>query len=147
MNRPACWPLLLAARRFTIEVVHRTGAVDQGAGTIEVRCPDPGTVIWREQGRWTRGSLAGIGFGNHTAWAIEGGMLQLSHLRRGEAAPVFLVRLESTAEATMVSQQPHQCGRDQYSARLAWEPDRLSLRWDVESSTDPYQLLLTVWGG
>lgn len=146
-NRPACWPLLLAARRFTIEVAHRTGAVQQGAGIIEVRSPDPGHVVWRERGRWTAGSLAGIEFSNSTAWAIEGRILELSHLRRGEAAPVHLVRLVSTTDNAMVSQRPHQCGRDRYSARLAWESDRLSLHWTVASPTDPYELGLTVWGG
>jgi hypothetical protein len=155
MIPPTPWSILLQARHFSLHVVTmgEAGARLEQTGSGQIRVeqredPDRSTIIWRERGRWTSGPVAGVPFGNSTAWCRPAGAagLELSHLRRGDHDPTFLVRLQPAAPGVMVSERPHLCGPDSYSALLSWSGTRLELRWDILSPTDPYQLRLTAWG-
>ena len=155
MIPPTPWSILLQARHFSLHVVRMGDAGVQlehmGSGRIRVEQhenPDRSTIIWRERGCWTSGPVAGVPFGNSTAWCRNAGAagLDLSHLRRGNRVPTFLVRLQPAAPGLMVSERPHLCGPDSYSASLSWSEGHLELRWDILSPTDPYQLRLAAWG-
>lgn len=143
------WRLLSHVRQFSIQVLTPADSVLRpsrvGSGQVRVeRDPNQSTVIWREQGRWTAGPFAGISFSNSSAWRELPGQqaIELSHLRRGDAVPTFLVRLKPTASGAWVSTEPHVCGADRYSATLTWDSAGLRLAWEVRSPTDPYLMLL-----
>lgn len=148
------WPLLFEARHFTLEMTSLDGGdpriVQRGSGRIRTEPWDSAegsAVVWREWGRWTEGSLAGVKFRNSTVWRRRAGWsgLELSHLRRGDRAPTFLVDLEPDRSGFLASRLPHDCGLDRYSASLRWDGSRLELCWAVRSPTDPYRLRLLAW--
>lgn len=135
------WAQLLAARSFSLRMEPRTGPSLWGRGRIRVEGAEP-AVVWREEGCWLSGPLAGISFHNATAWhrAVDGTAVDLSHLRRGDTRPTFLVRLVPAAVGRWSSAEPHRCGADLYSAWLSTTPDDLTLGWEVEGPSDQYRL-------
>jgi Family of unknown function (DUF6314) len=143
------WPLLRRVRQFSIAVEPRAAAGPRvphtGIGRLRVEhttSPATSTLIWREHGRWTSGPLAGLAFRNATAWSRVIGQtgLELSHLRRGDGTPTFLVHLEPGPSGAWVTREPHTCGADLYSAVLEWDAQTLHLSWEVESPSEPYRL-------
>jgi Family of unknown function (DUF6314) len=143
------WHLLRQVRQFSIAVEPHAAdgprVPQAGIGRLQVEhswSADTSTLIWREQGRWTSGPLAGLVFRNATAWRRVIGQtgLELSHLRRGDRAPTFLVHLEPGPSGAWVTREPHACGADLYSAVLEWDAHTLHLSWEVKSPADAYRL-------
>jgi len=144
------WPVLQSVREFSIQILTHTEHGFQttllGSGHLQVEHVDArggAAVVWREKGRWTSGPLAGIPFHNSSEWRglPETQAIELSHLRRGDASPTFLVRLEPTASGAWASAEPHACGADYYSAILHCNGEGLRLSWDVRSPSDAYRLV------
>ena len=145
------WSLLQSVRHFSIAV--ETYAEDGprvshlGIGRLQVEhatSATASTLIWRESGRWTSGPLAGLSFRNTSSWrrVADQPELALSHLRRGDQAPTFLVTLVPGPSGAWVAREPHACGPDLYYAVLEWGARHLCLSWDVKSPSDPYRLRL-----
>jgi len=137
--------VLRQARRFLLRVEAPNRPPLSGDGRITAEPLGEG-LVWREQGRWRTGALAGAGFHNATAWQPAADGAELSHLRRGDHAPTFLVRLGPAGPARWESVAPHHCGADRYSAWLELAAGKLRLGWEVASPSDPYRLVLEITG-
>lgn len=154
MTPRGLWSLLASVRRFEITVLTptETGLTRShtGLGTLRAEASTSAvgsTVVWHELGHWLSGPLAGIRFGNTTAWRFPVGApaLHVSHLRRGARSPTFLAILRPDARGKWAAEAPHICGADRYHPTLACRGGRLRLEWEVQSPTDAYLLRLEAW--
>ena len=146
--------LLAAVRRFEITVLTstQTGLRPRHTGVgvlrVDVSTSAVGsTVVWHETGQWLSDPLAGIRFGNTTAWRFPAGgpAPHVSHLRRGSQSPTFLAILRPGPAGTWAAEAPHVCGQDLYFPTLGCRDRRLWLEWEVRSPTDPYVLRVEAW--
>ena len=110
------WKQLAAVRTLTFQATSEaavtTGWVGIGRGTVEVETPDATSLLSRESGSWTTPRGKEIGFHNIYRWKLEGGAIQLEHLRFGPDAPVLLFALEAMGPGKLASSCPHLCAED-----------------------------------
>ncbi|WP_192034750.1 DUF6314 family protein [Halomonas sp. YLGW01] len=117
----------------------RSGAASQcdwsGEGHGRVTVSEEGNVLrFHEEGHF---ALAGqpheVAFRNVYRWELEGDRLRLFHERRGREAAVWLFDLiEADDGSGLVAAEPHLCGADRYTARLAIIEDGFSLDWTIQ---------------
>lgn len=138
------WTRLAAVRSYSIRVTHPVSSGSQahiGTGTVVVELDGTDRIVWREKGEWAEGPLSGLRFHNSTTWERLGeGALRFSHLRRGDAHPTTVVTLVPDTDGVWLSEAPHLCGADQYSARVQLVDQEVHIRWEVSSPTDPYTM-------
>lgn len=80
---------------------------------------------------WPGNASVPVVIRNAYLWQRDATSLLLSHERAGRDAPVFLLRLVAGDGAVLEGGEPHQCGLDQYRARLRLTDDGFRLDWVV----------------
>ncbi|HWA15145.1 MAG TPA: DUF6314 family protein [Gemmatimonadales bacterium] len=136
------WRLLQSVRHFELEVTPgHGGSTRRGAGTILLELPSATSMLWRQQGHWVDGPLAGVRFTNSTRWEWDGhDALRVSHQRRGPD-PVLLSTLSPGASGRW-NGTTHHCGEDRYTPSIDASRSILRLSWQVTSPSDPYRWVL-----
>ena len=143
MDLAELWRRLAASRTLSLTVRPAQATPHHGTGVIAVELLTPTSILWREQGAWTDGPLAGIRFSNTTRWDHLNNLeLQVSHQRRGPD-PVMLSTLRPQVDGSWTG-SVHHCGDDHYHPRLSASAAGLLVSWEVTSPTDPYRWELTV---
>jgi len=90
-------------------------------------------LIYREKGTWTGANQQRFKTTNRYRWSLYNDHLELEHLRCESA--VFLARFIDIGNGIFVSQQPHQCRKDFYSAKLILNKKSLQLSWQISGDT------------
>jgi len=126
--------LLPRIRSVSVDVRSRsqTGWSGRGRGAVRVS-RDGGDVLFEESGRFqpANGRIA-MRFRNVLGWTIHADAITLSHRRHGPAGGTRLVELRQDVDSfDLVSNRPHRCGADLYSARLELRDGGFDLVWRV----------------
>ena len=130
-----CWHRLekIETLRFTSSsrASKKTGWTGIGEGMVLVDRKENDTLLFKESGRWKNPEGRSFSFSNTFRWTNLGGNIRLEHLRFGEASPVFLFDLVFDANRRFVSDTPHVCSEDLYTAVLELG-QYIQLEWSVE---------------
>ena len=118
----------------------------EGHGQVDVECPSPELVIFREAGHWQADHAEQglpLRFSNVYRWSADraatgshepaGQQVRLAHLRRGPDQPVDLLDMRPVAPLTWQCAAPHSCGDDLYRLHLTVEPSAgaIHMRWTI----------------
>ena len=87
-------------------------------------------MLFAESGSWRTPEGKSFDFTNTYRWCRDGDSIRLEHLRFGVDRPVYLFDLIPNGEGGMVSQTPHVCSEDLYTANLELTEEIL-LAWTV----------------
>ena len=121
----------IVSLRFTSESKNKTGWQGSGSGTVSIDQPEEKVLIFNEQGRWKNENGNEFSFTNIYRWSFEQSSVKLEHLRFGNAQAVYLFHLKAKQKNFWVSDCPHKCDLDYYSAILNIEENQVVLKWDV----------------
>ncbi len=118
--------------QFVARSARADGWNGSGRGTVEVTSCDPAQLIFYESGTWEPLNGGRIAFRNVFRWQhLNSNIIRLEHLRYGPDRPVFLFDLTRGSDGVWMSQDPHLCREDRYSAWLQVVGAEVSLRWSV----------------
>ena len=109
----------------------------EGMGSGEVKCvlENENALLFYENGRFNNSFNKSMKCNNIYRWSFDylDNKIALQHLRFGFDNPVFLFDLIFEKENRMVSQTPHICKDDKYSAEMMIETSAIKLNWIVKS--------------
>ncbi len=118
--------------QFVAQSASPSGWNGKGSGRVTVRAPDSSTLIFTEKGTWRPNGGQELGFHNVFRWVVlDVERVRLEHLRFGPDQPVFLFDLVPESPKTWVSDRPHLCQEDRYTAELQLDKGQVHLHWNV----------------
>ncbi len=103
-----------------------------GEAAIHCEFISQSKCIFKEEGVWKAGALAGTSFKNCMRWSVDCSRLHLEHLRYGAKKPVFLQTFKVCEKNHLVGQLPHQCHLDTYLGSITWNSSEILLQWKIE---------------
>jgi hypothetical protein len=117
---------------FVARTSARTGWNGRGEGSVVVTSLSPEVMTFTESGDWQPDEGGPGHFRNVYRWTrIAVGCLRLEHLRFGDAHPVSLFDLVPGDDGEWVSDSPHVCREDCYTARMSVHSDGIALDWRI----------------
>jgi hypothetical protein len=128
------WERLKSVRELTLSAhsysENETGWKGRGRGKVLVASKAT-FLTFQEKGIWEEPNRV---FSNTFRWTLDlpAERISLEHLRLGPHQPVFLFHLAPTTSHLLASVDAHVCGRDAYSAQIAWDQESIRLSWRVQ---------------
>ena len=123
---------LRRVQKFNVEISSANDCLAAGQGTVDVENNTPGSITWRENGRWNH-HFNYLEFTNVYRWSgLYDSRLGLEHLRYGDQNPVKLVELVKTSKNFWISACPHLCGQDSYQLTMSINANELTMVWHID---------------
>ena len=118
---------------FVAQSSAQTGWNGRGRGRVQVESVNDQCLLFHERGFWEPEEGRSLRFRNvfRWSWVPDSNSLRLEHLRFGAAHPVLLFDLVQVEPQVWRSLAPHDCGADQYVARLTQGDQGISVHWTV----------------
>lgn len=131
----AFWEKLQGVTQLTFqaETKSKQGWTAKGQAEVIIEKTSSNTLIFNEKGYWQGKQEADVCFSNVLRWTLDVHdlVISLEHLRRGPRSPVFLFYLAPSGKHSLVSVDPHLCGKDTYFGHVHFDHDSLQLNWRV----------------
>lgn len=103
-----------------------------GNGNIEISSKDS-SVILKCNGKWRdkHNNISSFTFSYRFIFENELNEVSIEHMRYGEESPVYLSKLKQNKLGSFVSEEPHICNEDLYSAELFIKENIIHLTWKI----------------
>lgn len=111
------------------------GLEGMGGGAVTCIKENENSLLFYEHGRFNNSFNKSMKCNNIYRWSFHylDNKIALQHVRFGLDNPVFLFDLIFDKENRMISQNPHICKDDKYSAEMIIETSTIKLNWVVKS--------------
>ncbi|MGJ8524369.1 hypothetical protein LMG33818_000077 [Halomonadaceae bacterium LMG 33818] len=128
----------------------RTGWNGEGHGKVEVTSSLQGeyrVVYLKETGKFCLRGARPVSFKNVYRLTWYANRISLHHERRGKEHAVWLFDLTRDQDNpdVLLSEEPHLCGSDHYSAVLKLSPQGFILNWTIQGARKNERLAYHYW--
>lgn len=133
----AFWKRLTRVTQLTYQAQTKskeeTGWSGKGQGEVIVTKDVKNTLIFRERGIWQGKQGIELSFSNTYRWTLDTNtsLISLEHLRHGSERPVFLFHLTLNSKHSLISVDPHLCGRDNYLGQIYFDSHIIRFNWRI----------------